>query len=217
MSNSTDRSQPAADAPEPLHQFLANLAKQGISQAKVASRAGLPQQFLSDVKNARRPLTELTARRLGEEFGVDFKWLLGEKQSPRRPQLLGTSAVGRMVVLPVFDAPVAGEPTQSPTWNGSGAAIVGAAVARLEGAERPYLLRFGQDDVEKRLRRGDLVLISQARNEDADVCVLEYRGKLFLARRDRRGAWRRVAEGKEFPRDSEVRGHCLGIVWSPLC
>ena len=57
-------------ATQRLVDLLARLESQGITQAQVAARAGLPSQYLSDVRNQRRPLTELCARRLGDEFNA---------------------------------------------------------------------------------------------------------------------------------------------------
>ncbi len=82
-ANESESAEPSLAARR-LRELLQSLSDQGISQAQVARRAIVPAQHLSGVKNSRRPLTELFARRLGEEFGVDYYWLLGLQDSPAR-------------------------------------------------------------------------------------------------------------------------------------
>ena len=61
---------------ERFSQVLDALEKQGLSQREIAMRACVPPQYFSDVKLGRRSLSELFARRLGEEFDVDHIWLM---------------------------------------------------------------------------------------------------------------------------------------------
>ena len=197
-------------AVERLGAFLTLLADRGITQAQVASRAGIPTSYLSDVKLGRRPLTELLARRLAEEFDANFKWLLGTESSMARPKI-GTW-------VPIFGAPVEGEPRAHHRWDGTGLEIAGAAFAKLTGAVQPYVLRFDNNDTQGRIRRGDLILVSQAVNSDAEISVVRYRNKCFLARRNKSdGDWIRVATGEKLPAGCPIVGHCIGIVWAPLC
>ena len=90
------------------------------------------------------------------------------------------------VWLPVFSNPVSGEPRTLPGWDGSSVEVVGAAAAKALSAQQPYVLRLGADDRRSRLRKNDLILISQAHDADAEIQVLKLRGNLFLARRDTR-------------------------------
>lgn len=44
-----------------LSDLLESLAERGLNQAQVAVKAGLPPQYVSDIKRSRRPMTELVA------------------------------------------------------------------------------------------------------------------------------------------------------------
>ena len=133
-------------------------------------------------------MTELFARRLHEEFGVDYLWLLGKPGAMEAPQIgaRSNSSGTQTVWLPVFSNPVSGEPRTLPGWDGSSVEVVGAAAAKALSAQQPYVLRLGADDRRSRLRKNDLILISQAHDADAEIQVLKLRGNLFLARRDTR-------------------------------
>ena len=200
-----------------FNDLLELLSTQGFTQAQIAAKAGLPPQYLSDIKRSRRPMTELVARRLGEAFEVNFQWLLGTSASMNPPpsQSAAQPASGASW-LPLFSHPIEGEPRAHPQWDGTGIEIAGAAAAKLLLAKRPYLLRFGRNDVRGRLRSGDLILISQVESEEAEIQVVRYRKKCFLARANDDGSWTRVATGKPLDADCPVTGHCVGIVWSSL-
>jgi hypothetical protein len=75
---------------------------------------------------------------------------------------------------------------------------------------------FAANDVQGRLQQGDLILISQTPNVDANIHVVSYRKKSFLARANKNGSWNRVANGNELPSDCPATGHCIGIIWSAL-
>jgi transcriptional regulator with XRE-family HTH domain len=200
-----------------LADFLQTLAKKGVTQSQVSAKAGLPPQYLSDIKQGRRPMTELVARRLGEKFDVNFEWFLGTSDSMESPKPRSAAMPGtRTAWLPLFSHPIEGEPRAHPQWDGAGIEIAGAAAARLVLSQHPYVLRFGHDDVQGRLQQGDLILISQAPNEAAEFHVVRYRKKSFLARAEKDGGWSRVANGNELPADCPVTGHCVGIIWSSL-
>jgi hypothetical protein len=206
----------AERATQRLVTLLERLGNEGISQAQVAARGGMPSQYLSDVKKGRRPLTELFARRLANEYNIDYLWLLGVKDSPQRPDLTSAPSRGGSVWLPVFSHPIEGDPRTNPKWDGTSVEVSSVAAARLANAVQPYVLRFGHDDKEGRLRKGDLVLISQSPNEAAELLVVRSRNKSFLAR-NKKGKWYRAATGQELRGEWAVTGHCLGIVWSALC
>ncbi len=200
-----------------LNEFLQPLAAQGLTQVEVAARAGLPPQYISDIKRGRRPMTELVARRLGEKFGVNFQWLLGTSDlmdwSGAPVTFVSTTT---LLWLPVLPHPIDGDPRQHVDWKGGGVHISGIAAAKAELKSHPYVLEFGHGDVAARLRQGDLLLIVQAANTDAEIHVVRYRRKSFLARKGERGDWIRVANGQALPSDSPATGHCVGIVWSSL-
>jgi transcriptional regulator with XRE-family HTH domain len=206
--------------------LLELLARQGLTQQQVASRANLPGQYVSDMKHGRRPVSELAARRIGAEFDVNYKWLLGTSNSMESPESRsGYSAASSDASptgswLPLLSFPIEGEPRAHPAWDSTMVEIAGAAADKLVFARLPYALRFGHDDVQGRLRKNDLVLISQTPSADAEISVVRFKKKLFLARR-RAETWERVAKGNKkesiLPRDecTEV-GHCVGIIWGSL-
>lgn len=217
MTEESEGFSSAGLAEQRLSDLLELLSEQGFTQTQIAARAGLPPQYLSDIKHGRRPMTELVARRLGDGFDVNYEWLLGIRPSMERPQSpSGGAAAGGALWLPLFPHPIEGEPRVHPKWDGSGIEVAGLAVAKLVLCKHPYVLRFRHDDVQGRLRRGDLILVSQSVNEDAEIQVVRHRKKSTLARAAKNGTWSRVANGEILPSGSLVTGHCIGIVWSSL-
>ena len=201
-----------------LESLLQVLEKQGLTQGDIARRIDVPAQYLSDVKSGRRSLTELFARRFQDEFGVDYHWLLGNRGSMEVPRLNrgGQPTSAGRVWLPVFANPLCGDPFTVPDWDGSSVEIAGAAAMRVLQADRPYALRFGADDCRHRLRRGDLVLISQATSDKADIQVVKVGPKLHLARRIQEHQWEFLNQQASIRGEATVIGHCLGILWGVL-
>jgi transcriptional regulator with XRE-family HTH domain len=202
-----------------LIQFLDELARQGITQRQVAARANVPAQVLTDIKHGRRPITELVARRLGDAFGINYQWFLGTSISREPPALSSMSASSGLTPsvawAPRFPSPIFGDPRRHPKWDGSEIEVAGLAAAQLAMAQWPYVLHFDQTDVEGRLRRGDLVLISQSSDPEAAICVVKDGHSWVLARRAAgRAGWTRLAKGKRLPEEVPTAGHCLGVVWS---
>src|SRR5688500_6724343 len=166
-----------------LQATLQALVRQGQTQQSVAKRLGVPAQYLSDVKAGRRTLTELFARRFADEFDVDYLWLLGQSDSPKRTTAFeGTSRV-TATAIPVLSEPVDGDPQQHSSWDGSVVPLCGVAAVKAQAATGPYILRCPSQDYSQRLTIGDLLLVSQARNDGAGVHLLRRRGKILLARR----------------------------------
>lgn len=201
-----------------LCDLLERLAGQGVSQQQVALRAGLPPQYLSDIKNGRRPMTELVARRIGHEFHVNYEWLLGLSDS-LEPVVLRTNSQNSSSTgnwLPVFPDPISGNPQDQSKWDGTSLQVTGAAAAKLVRLRWPYVLRFGADDHRDRIQRGDLILVSQSDSDNAEIHVIECRRQLVLARRKLDGSWERLAKGERLPKDIPVAGHCVGVIWSSL-
>jgi len=200
-----------------LNQFLESLAVQGITQVEVAAQAGLPPQYLSDIKRGRRPMTELVARRLGDKLGVNYQWLMGSSDLIDRSSASGPFGSNTdLLWLPILPHPIDGDPRQHPKWTGAGVHIAGLAAAKVDLKSHPYVLEFGQNDKAGRLHRGDHLLIVQKPNADAEIHVVRHRKKSFLARKGKRGEWIRVADRPPLPRDCPATGHCAGIVWSSL-
>jgi len=199
-----------------LIELLKRLGQRGITQAEVARRANVPAQYLSDVRNQRRPLTELFARRLAEEFEFDYQWLLGKKNTSHQSVRSAEPAGGESLRLPVFPHPIDGDPLANAKWDGVYVEVGGSAAARAVHAVHPYVLRIGQDDKKGRLNKGDLILISQSLSETADLSVVLYKKKCFLARK-KNGSWVHAATNRAYPSDLVVTGHCVGIVWADLC
>lgn len=195
-----------------LRELLDELALQYDTQQEIAANAGLTPQLLADLKQGRRPLTELVARRLADEYGVSFEWLLG--RSEVKQSGLARSSGGMR--LPLFQDPIAGDPLNSPRWDGVGVEVSGHVVAAIARAKWPYVLKFGSADTQGRLRRGDLVLVSQSVCPEAEIQVVKSRIKLYLARRQEAGHFVRVANEELLPAESPVVGYCVAIIWSAL-
>ncbi|MCA9087235.1 MAG: helix-turn-helix transcriptional regulator [Planctomycetaceae bacterium] len=200
-----------------LLELLSKLGEDGHSQQEIATRAGLPAQYLSDLKQGRRPLTELTARRLGSEFGINHEWLLGHSNVMDAP---GASSEGAApsegtVWVPCFPWPISGNPRLHSKWDGHSIELAGAAAARASTAYQAYVIQLGSDDKQGRLRKGDLILISQENDPAAEINVIKIGSKLLLARQQPDGRWIRLT-GQMVGDDCEVLGHCLGIVWAAL-
>ena len=205
-----------------LQELLDTLSAEGVTQQQVAIRAGVPPQYLSDVRCGRRDLTELFARRLGEEFDVDYQWLLGVKGPtdafPPKGSVAGRAEprAGGHLMLPVLHALAEGEPRDSPLWDGSLFEVGGAAAAAAGRARQPYVLRLDADDRDGRLRAGDLVLISQGPSEKAELGVIRFQGRLVLARRAKSAGWHDLATGEILDGKVEMIGCCRAIVWALL-
>jgi hypothetical protein len=117
----------------------------------------------------------------------------------------------------VLPHPVEGEQRLHPAWDGFFVHAPAIAAPKLASALHPYVLRYRNPDVDRRLYRNDRVLISQSPNETAQIVVVREGRKCFLARRKGKGRnWIRLANGKSLAADSVVVGHCLGVLWSAL-
>jgi transcriptional regulator with XRE-family HTH domain len=200
---------------EPLHKFIEQLITQGFTQAQIAGAAGLTRQYLNDLLCCRRPLTELVARRIGEKFSVDYRALLGHESRGSQPGLASGPSSTAGEWLPVFPYPIEGDPICHPRWAGTYVPVPAMAAPKLISAVHPYVLRFGNIDVEGRLHKNDLVLISQSPKESAQIVVIRAQNKCLLCRRKGR-SWVRVANGKVLTGACEVVGHCVGVLWSAL-
>lgn len=216
----TDEPNPSSSdelALQRLHHLLERLTRQGVQQHVVAAQAGLPPQYLSDIKNGRRPLTELVARRIGQKYSVNYEWLIGRSDSmePSAISAAPMSTASGGVWLPVFPHPVEGEPRTLPIWDGAGMEITGAAASKLVLTKWPYILRFGSVDGRGRVQKGDLILISQSFTDHAEIYVVRCGRELFLARQNPDESWERLATGKKLG-TCRVAGYCVGIIWSDL-
>lgn len=198
-----------------FNEFIEQLIEQGFSQAEIAGAAGVSPQYLSDIRCFRRPLTELIARRIGERFSVDFRLLMGQESRGPQPGLAAGPSTLAGEWLPVFPQPIEGDPIRHPRWEGTYVQVPAMAAPKLVGAVHPYVLRFRSDDIEGRLHKNDLVLISQRPKESAQIVVVRTGKKCFLCRR-KAAEWLRVANGQVLTGACEVVGHCVGILWSAL-
>jgi hypothetical protein len=200
-----------------FNDLLTMLAEQGVNQVQLASRTGIPTQYLSDIKHARRPMTELVARRIGGEFSINYKWLMGQSELMDSSESLSESSVtNRFPGVPVFPHPIEGEPRSQQSWDGTMIELSGPAASKLTTAKWPYILRFAHNDCAGRLHRGDLILISQSANANAEIFVVRHRKKAFLARKNNDETWMRVAKGVVLPETCPCIGYAIGIIWSSL-
>lgn len=200
-----------------LAQFLEMLAQRGIKQRDVAYELNVPTQYLSDLKHGRRTVSEQFARRFAERYRVGAAWLLSGEGSSEPPDLAGvpTSTPGGTRLLPVLSAPDQGDPRGSPHWDGSLAAVTGAAASAVERAMLPFVLRVEADILSGRLRRNDLVLCTQEVRNDAGVVLVRAGGKVLLAQTMVNDQFQDALTGASIE-GAEPIGHCLGIVWAPL-
>jgi hypothetical protein len=191
-----------------FRELLVKLAVKGVNQAEVGRRIGTGSQFVSDLKHGRRIMNELVARRLGEEFGVDYEFLLG-RTSTMAPPRVGND-------VPVVSLLIEGDPRKHLRWDGSTLELFGPAAALVANSTFPYALRCPVDDRSGRIRQGDLVLISQSASTTAEISVVNNDG-LWLARRPQAGRdWKRIDDNRAIPGASPAVGHCLAILWGLL-
>jgi len=198
-----------------LVEMLRQLGATGISQSLIARRANVPPQYLSDVRHGRRPLTELFARRLEEEFGYNFLWLLGLEDSPKRAVSSVPPSPGEKILLPKIGEAIAGDPREHPSWRGDCLEVAGIVAAKAARAILPYVLELGHSDREGRLRKGDLVLVSQGTAEKPELSVVRCEKKILLARK-KGPNWRGAETGEPLRGKCELTGHCVGVIWSAL-
>lgn len=189
----------------------------GLTQAQIAAKAGVQPQYLSDIKRGERRLSELIARRLEAEFGVNHRWLMGidDTREATAPASM-TAASGNTVRLPLLPTLIEGAPRANSTWIGGEIELVGAAAGKAALATDPYVLQWRHSDKKGRLKKDDLILISQTPNPDAEIQIVNYRNKIQLVRIHPDGKWRRVVNGTKFSADCPATGHCIGIIWSAL-
>jgi transcriptional regulator with XRE-family HTH domain len=200
---------------EPLKKLIEQLIEQGFTQAQIAGAAGVSPQYLSDILCRRRPLTELVARRIGEKFPVDYRALLGPESRGSQSGLVSSPSSTAGEWLPVFPFPIEGDPLCHPRWDGTYVQVPAMAAPKLISAVHPYVLRFRNNDLERRLHKNDLVLISQSPKESAQIVVIKAQKKCLLCRRNGQ-SWVRVANKKVLTGACDVVGHCVGVLWSAL-
>jgi hypothetical protein len=105
------------------------------------------------------------ARRIGDQFGINYQWLMGTSDIQHVEPLGSLERSDRLGdLLPVISHLIDGEPRESPGWDGTAIAVTGAAAARAQSAHQPYILRVDHGDARGRLCKGDLILISQTQN-----------------------------------------------------
>jgi len=199
------------------------IAARKLSQTALAVEIGVPRQYLSDVKNGYRSLTEPFARRLSEVSGVPFVWLMHGEGDPVRTQTGAPSGAVHVLALPVLPSACPGEPRQAPAWDGSLIEVSGSAAALAAEAAMPYLLRLSFDAPAGLLRKGDLLLMSQkGKGASHEIAVVrrqlkeDEKGELLLARRSARGVFVRLEDGAAIRGQVEEVGQCLGLIWRAM-
>lgn len=197
-----------------FEQLLAALGDLGLSQGQIASRVGVPQQYISDIKNRRRGLSELTARRFSDEFGVSTEWLLlGQGQMKR---LMLSDNLHDQLSVPMLDVVHIGPPQDCPSWIGTWIEIAGVAAHAASKAKLPYVLRLPHSDRAGRFVPGDLLLISQDPKTVGHVAVLVGNPPILARRKALNDRWTPVQEGVRIKGKPEVAGAVLGLIWAPV-
>jgi hypothetical protein len=205
---------------ERLKTELKRLLRQGLSQYEVAQKVGVPPQYLSDVKNGRRAVTELFARRLAERLGVDYQWLVRGrcvKVSPadRNAPHTGTTSG---VLVPVLNAPCVGNPQQAPAWDGSFVELAGPAAVAGRSATKPYALRLPAGAKGIHLPNGGLLLASQGVNPGRKIAIVKVGESLCLAQRNGKAdnRWLAVLTGELLEGPVLVVGGIVGVIWAAM-
>jgi transcriptional regulator with XRE-family HTH domain len=199
-----------------LKEILAELTQQGLTQQQIAERINMPSQFLSNLKNGHRPLTELVARRIGAVFQINYEWLLGIADEKLSPMVSTEASSGNMDMAPLFDEPIEGQPRSHTLWEGALLELSGAAAARFRNSVDGYVLRCPVNDSENRIHQGDLLLVSQEHSPDASIQVVRYRKRLVLARCSDDEQHLRLPDAYPLGGRCDVVGVCVGVVWAPL-
>lgn len=110
--------------------------------------------------------------------------------------------------------------TRRPPGRTFGMEVAGAAAAKLVLGGNPYRLSFQScDDRRGRIRKGDIVLISQS--EKATIHVVRNESnrrkvRYYLARRAVDCGWIRLFQKKPLPGDCPAVGQAMGVIWSSL-
>ncbi|MCA9124740.1 MAG: helix-turn-helix transcriptional regulator [Planctomycetaceae bacterium] len=201
---------------ERLAQVIGRLTERGQTQRQIASSLNVPAQYLSDVKNGQRTITEPFARRIADVYKVSFSWLMdgeGQESIPQFSAAPGTTTSG--VTLPVLTLPVEGDPAVSPDWDGSQIIVAGAAAAIASSAKWPYVLRYDGDDGKGRLETGDLLLVTETGDNQGELMIVKVRGSLRIAR-NVDGDWHSL-QGRQRPLTNlDFVGLVRGMVWAPF-
>ena len=213
MTTQSPQSAQSTERAGRLVELLELLSTQGISQSQVARRTGVPSQYLTDVRRQRRPLTELFARRLGEEFDFNFRWLLGEEESSESTCSLGAVISGGNKNTD-GERSDCWQTAKSSGMEGGPLEISGLAAAKAAAAERPYILQLSHDA--GRLKTGDLVLVAPNQFLDPPELSVVRSGKEILIAEKKGAKWLRAATRKPLAGKCDIVGHCVAIVWASL-
>jgi transcriptional regulator with XRE-family HTH domain len=204
-------------AAQRVNHLIALLAEKGLTQREIAERAGVPSQYLSDVKQGRRPLGELFARRLGEEFGIEYRWLLfGGGASGGSNEPSAASSHDERCLVPLLAMLPGGSPREAKGWDGSVIELFGLAAVAAQNARGPYVYRVQRNERTGRLRKGDLILVSQVVSDEPGFCVVRVSRRIVLAHTDQKQRTVDAYTGRRLPKDACVIGSCLALVWGGL-
>lgn len=205
---------------ERLKHALRKIAREhGLTQKQIAARLGIPPQYLSDLKHNRRAIAELLARRFGQEFRVRHEWLLHGEEPVELPTGAGDTGPGAMggnVFLPVLRRPHVGDPLKSRFWERRHFELTGPGGVAAGHCTRPYVLRVEHDERSGRLRRGDLLLVSQTADANSRYQIAVHRRRPRLVRLGADHRLRLLEGGGPLPDSVRRAGRCRGIVWAVL-
>jgi plasmid maintenance system antidote protein VapI len=196
--------------------ILDHLKAEGLNQTLVANELNIPANYLSDVKNQQRAMTEPFARALSSHFGVSFTWFWtgqGKAQTPKT-KTEGTRPE-QTVMLPILSQLHIGPPREGETWDGSLLPLAGRSAEEASKATLPYILRVSSADAAVGFPENALILLSQDTSKSSGMAVVRSRGSLMLAREEG-NRWVAVRNGRRISEKAELVGYALGIVWSPL-
>ena len=197
-------------------QIVERIRQQGLTRKDIARRLGLGTSYFSDISSGRREVSELTARRIGDEFNVDFQWLRNGIGGDAQP-VVRLAPPAAVMELPVLQGLCTGDPLESVHWSGGKIDVAGPGAEAARRATHPYVFRIPAYVVDVcHFKEGDLVLISQSDNPSASFGVIRMSGGPEVAIKDHiQKMWK--ALGGDVKDSRRIRlGWIMGVIWSSL-
>ncbi len=233
---------PGVDAWPMLDMFL---KKFGLRQSFLAKKCGVRPQILTDIKSGRRYFSKkmadaLLAASQGEPWEFWVRHMLDNAFNPPKYEGLEEffedmdedapeATKVPMNSLPILTTPCLGDPFESNAYYGERISVAEAIAELALSTEPAYVLRLHSDDVFKRLRSGDLLLVSQTADAEKEIMVVDHMGMLKLARslthsrifygfsdyKERKEGWLALDSGILLL-EAEPVSCVIGIVWADL-
>lgn len=198
--------------------LINELRARGISQRALAEKLEMHPQYISDIKRGIRPVSDNFTNHIAKKLSPELVRILftGASQPGDLRRLMAGSPTDQSVELPVLHSPIAGNPKSSTVWNGDTMTLAGIGAIAAREAKRPYVLALQHVDVWGRLRPDDRLLISQKPVPGREVCLLQTRAGIVLARKRKGSVWRPIKTGKVLKESAKLVGSVVAIIWARL-